>query len=283
VANAHPDDILTLGQDSFTEALARLDPASRALLDLSLRRGMRPEEIGDLLGTDPESVIVAREQALEQLAEDVGVRSGDSLDDLRARLAELPGAAWTPDLADSFTEEEPPKATEAPPARRRSRLPLLLALAAVAVVALIVALASGGGDEEPAPSPGAQQPDPQPSPEAKPDPAPRAEPTPPPVKLNALSGRATGTARVTGRRLDLRVKGLPKPPRGGFYQVWLYDSVIDSRAISRARKGRFRLRARLPRSAARYAFLDVSRERADGNRNHSGVSVMRVPVAKLTG
>ena len=43
--------------DSFTAALARLDPASRALLDLSLRRGMTPDEIGDLLGTDAESVV----------------------------------------------------------------------------------------------------------------------------------------------------------------------------------------------------------------------------------
>ena len=34
---------------------------------------MRPEEIGDLLGTDPESVIVAREAALEQLASELGM------------------------------------------------------------------------------------------------------------------------------------------------------------------------------------------------------------------
>ena len=70
--------------DSFAPALARLEPANRALLDLSLRRGMRPEEIGDLLGTDPESVIVAREAALEQLGVELGLEEAPDLDDLRA-------------------------------------------------------------------------------------------------------------------------------------------------------------------------------------------------------
>src|SRR6476619_7521866 len=95
MASAHPNPILSLPLDSFTAALGRLDPASRALLDLSLRRGMRPEEIGDLLGTDPESVIVAREGALEQLASELGMEDVSELDDVRARLAELPAASWT--------------------------------------------------------------------------------------------------------------------------------------------------------------------------------------------
>src|SRR3954471_4591009 len=94
--NAHPTPILSLPTDSFTPALARLDPANRALLDLSLRRGMRPEEIGDLLGTDPESVIVAREAALEQLGAELGLDVAPDLDELRARLTTLPGEAWTP-------------------------------------------------------------------------------------------------------------------------------------------------------------------------------------------
>src|SRR3954462_260213 len=95
MASAHPTPILSLPKDSFTSALARLDPASRALLDLSLRRGMRPEEIGELLGTDPESVIVAREGALEQLATELEMDEVSELDHVRTRLAELPGEPWT--------------------------------------------------------------------------------------------------------------------------------------------------------------------------------------------
>src|SRR3954453_21819404 len=95
MASAHPNPILSLPMDSFTTALSRLDPASRALLDLSLRRGMRPEEIGELLGTEASSVEVAREAALEQLAHELAMDDVSELDDVRARLAELPPEAWT--------------------------------------------------------------------------------------------------------------------------------------------------------------------------------------------
>ncbi len=41
--------------------------------------------------------------------------------------------------------------------------------------------------------------------------------------------------------------------------------------------------ARLPANFRRYRFIDVSREPADGNPNHSGQSVLRVPVADVPG
>src|SRR3954471_3104319 len=158
--NAHPTPILSLPTDSFTPALARLDPANRALLDLSLRRGMRAEEIGDLLGTDPESVIVAREAALEQLGAELGLDEKPDLDDLRARLSALPSEAWTPEAGEGVEENdrpqlqvvrdepEPPGGAEPEPARkRRSRLPLLLTLLAIAAVVLVIVLASSGSDE----------------------------------------------------------------------------------------------------------------------------------------
>src|SRR4051794_39543190 len=91
---AHPPQILKMPRDSFTNALGRLDPASRALLDLSLRRGMRPEEIADLLGADAETVVASRDHALERVAADVGLAGDTQLDELREGLAELPSAAW---------------------------------------------------------------------------------------------------------------------------------------------------------------------------------------------
>src|SRR3954468_5329629 len=90
MASAHPNPILSLPMNSFTAALGRLDPASRALLDLSLRRGMKPEEIGELLGTDPESVVAAREAALEQLGRELDMEDPSQIDELRARLPRPP-------------------------------------------------------------------------------------------------------------------------------------------------------------------------------------------------
>src|SRR4051812_36629047 len=152
---------------------------------------MRPEEIGDLLGTDPESVIVAREGALEQLASELGMDDVSELDDVRARLAELPAAAWTGQqsetaavkAAGSEARPEPPAARKAD---RKSRLPLLLALLAVAAIVLVVVLASSGGDEKKTASTQQQKPNkPKPS---KPKPGTPATPKPgPTVKLTSFS------------------------------------------------------------------------------------------------
>jgi hypothetical protein len=292
-----------LSTDSFSRALGRLDPANRALLDLSLRRGMRPEEIADLLGTDPESVIVAREQALEHLAIELGMSDVSEIDDVRARLAELPGEAWTPPAEPVETplavvdapepepepEEDPQPEPEhrferdEPEAARRSRLPLLLTLLAVTAIALIVVLASNGPDDgtnTSAPS------KPQPAAAGKPQPAPAAAPRPNAIRLTPIATSAAGASATAalaqgGKRLELDVKGLPDPGDGS-YQVWLYDNVIDSRSLTSARDTSFGLDMRLPANASHFRYLDISLEPRDGNPNHSGESVLRVPLAKLS-
>src|SRR3954471_1543691 len=296
--NAHPTPILSLPTDSFTPALARLDPANRALLDLSLRRGMRPEEIGDLLGTDPESVIVAREAALEQLGAELGLDVAPDLDELRARLTTLPGEAWTPAAGEEPEEvpeeadrpqlqvvrDEPePAAAEPEPSRgRRSRLPLMLTLLAVAAVVLVIVLASGGSDE------GDNAPSSSPAPAQKQQPAKKSSkpsksaPASPEVKLSPIgaAGGVSGTAKLTegGKGLSLDVKGLP----AGAYEVWLYDSVIDAVSIGKGNGPELKLDLKLPANASNYRYVDVSREPADGNPNHSGESVLRVPLVKLS-
>src|SRR3954463_5444939 len=83
---SHPRKILRMPPDSFTSALGELDPASRALLDLSLRRGMRTEEIADMLGAEPWNVALSRDQALRRVAESVGMTGEEQLDEVRARL-----------------------------------------------------------------------------------------------------------------------------------------------------------------------------------------------------
>ena len=75
--------------------LGELDPVSRALLDLSLRRGLRPEEIAGVLGTDEGSVVEARDHALDVVADELGIEGDDRLDQVRALLAELPADEWS--------------------------------------------------------------------------------------------------------------------------------------------------------------------------------------------
>jgi Anti-sigma-K factor rskA len=276
--------------DSFTAALGRLDPASRALLDLSLRRGMKPEEIGELLGTDPESVVAAREAALGQLATELETEDPSQLDEVRTRLAELPADAWTANGAarPKLSVVRGEKSTKPPAERKRSRLPLLLALLAVAVAALVIVLASSGGDTKTAAKPKANAPAPAPAPPkpaaSKPKPAKKAAPPAAPkethlVALGTSSG-ATGTAALTqgGQRLTLKASGLAP----GAYQVWLYNSVIDATSLTKVEGTKLSLDLKLPPDASHYRYVDVSLEPADGNPNHSGESVLRVPLSKLS-
>ncbi|MEA2439236.1 MAG: hypothetical protein QOH76_660 [Thermoleophilaceae bacterium] len=258
---------------------------------------MRPEEIGDLLGTDPESVIVAREGALEQLATQLDMDDVSELDQVRTRLAELPADAWTgtaptengdepaperlPKLAvvSENREEREPRAEAR---ERRSRLPILLALLAAAAIALVVVLASSGGDEGTGggPAPAGQAKKASKPAASKPAAAQQK------VTLAALGGNAgaTGTAALTdgGKRLRLDVSGLPNP-HGGAYQVWLYDSVIDAMSLVKVSDTKLGLDLKLPKNASHYRYVDISREPDDGNPNHSGESVLRVPLAKLSG
>ncbi|MEA2449197.1 MAG: hypothetical protein QOG63_1129 [Thermoleophilaceae bacterium] len=305
--SSHPRKILRMPPDSFTSALGELDPASRALLDLSLRRGMRTEEIAEVLGAEPWNVAMSRDAALRRVAVSVGMEGDENLDAVRARLAELPAEDWLAPVnanggagaegepaaepaPEAAAEPEPAAAAEPEPEEeRRSRLPILLGLLVVAVVvAVIVATrgGSGGGDQASAPAPAQPAPSGQqpPQPAKKPNKPKKAKPKPAPIAhLRAVRGSgASGTARIAkdGRRLDLRVSGLPNPAPD-HYTVWVYDSLVDARQLGQARSGSFELKAKLPANWTRYHFVDVSRESADRNRSHSGRSVARVATSAL--
>src|SRR5437764_3909732 len=88
----HGPRILNVTPDSFAHALQHLDPGSRALLDLSLRRGLDDAEIAELLGADSEYVTHSREAAIAQLADDLGMH-GDP-DAVRDALLQMPEDAW---------------------------------------------------------------------------------------------------------------------------------------------------------------------------------------------
>lgn len=77
-------------------ALDRLNPQSRALLDLSLRGGLSDVEIAEVIGVGRDDVASKRSELLERLAAQLGLRTREQRDELRATLPDLPAGLWPP-------------------------------------------------------------------------------------------------------------------------------------------------------------------------------------------
>jgi DNA-directed RNA polymerase specialized sigma24 family protein len=80
--------------EAARRALGKLDHESRALLDLSLRRGLEDEDIANVLRVDTDEVKRRRDAIIEQLASDLGLSTRDERDELFATLPDLPPEAW---------------------------------------------------------------------------------------------------------------------------------------------------------------------------------------------
>jgi hypothetical protein len=303
--------MLAVPADRLPAALADLDPGNRALLDLSLRRGVSDAEIGELLRKHPEDVSRGREAVLGLLADALDLDGHDRRDRVRRAIAELPDEAWRaapapdppapppeerpePPRAEADDEPEPEEREERPvvlprdtdrdkprrddlfigsaePARRRRPGRLLALVGLLVVIGVLLALLLSGGDDD--------GDDPAP-PRKLQEAFPRGEGQRA-TRLEPVSvTRGSGRIFVAGDgRLVVALRGLPKP--AGTYQAWLYDSVVDAVPLGTFREGSGRLSARLPARAARYRFVDVSLEPADSNRNHSGDSVLRARLGEL--
>jgi hypothetical protein len=296
--------MLAVPTDRLPEALGDLDPGNRALLDLSLRRGVSDAEIGELLRKEPADVARGRDAVLELLADALDVPGPDRRERVRQAVAELPDDAWRPARAPS-PPPPPPVESKLPPVppppspprpsgdddldapsverhrgddelyfepepRRSRRGGLLLILALLAVLGAILALILGGGDDD-----GSNESGSQPAPQRNDD---GGKPAPTPngrtAQLEPLpGGRGEGRLVVTDEGATITLRGLPNPG-GGVYQAWLYDSVVNAKSLGTVGDGED-LEVQLPADARRFQFLDVSLEPADGNPNHSGDSVLR--------
>lgn len=265
--------MLARHSEHMENALAALSPDDRALLELSLMRGVSDEEIAGLLKVDTHHVQVRRDEALDQLIERL-----DDAAELTELLDQRNGdeSAPTTELPPVSGQDAPPAESNGATGAARTRPPrrlILLGLPLVAAVVLAVVIASsGGGGEEP--ERGRQQP--PPPVERKPV---QKQPAAPSVALEpvgAASG-ARGTASISDGRLELRASRLPR----GAYTVWLYDSAVDAEPVARFNGTSGAVYVRLPKGWERYASVDVSREPADGNPNHSGESLLRAAVSKL--
>jgi hypothetical protein len=185
-------------------------------------------------------------------------------------------------------------AVSAPPARPPRRRPVAIAggLAALALaVILLLTLTGGSGAQHRAT---ARAKGIAATPTAAPTPAPATPTTSTPV-APAQTGTGTGpvpedlaglpgglmhdrgSVQLVGSlkrlRLKLRVTHLPLPHRG-HYEVWLFNSVLDSTPLGRLREGRRTATYKLPRQGRRYRWIDISFQPL-GYVNHSGESVLR--------
>jgi len=189
-----------------------------------------------------------------------------------------------PAPADPLTPAPTPGASRR--GLRRPVLWLVVGLFVLAIGVLVAALAAGGGPTRHRPiaavsTPPAVPPVNPTSP--APTPAPPTRTAGGPVTTAGLGGLPGGLAHARGvvqlvgpikhLRLRVRVRGLPVPDRG-HYEVWLFNSVLDSRALGRLRAGVRRVTYRLPAGARRYRWIDVSFQ-PFGVVNHSGESELR--------
>ena len=299
--------MLAVPADRLPAAIGDLDPGNRALLDLSLRRGVSDAEIGELLRKEPAEVARGRDAVLELLADALDIGGHDRRDRIRVAVAMLPDHAWAapaPTPPSSTTqlddgpepEAKPLKPPPPPPARetreraatarvlddehrfdadepRRSRRGGLLAvLGLLAVVVALIAVLSGGDDDE---SEGGNGTGSQPAQNDGP-------PTEGTTEELAVvgGGKGSGTLSVTDAGATIAIRGLPDP-KGGVYGVWLYDSIVNAKSLGTMEDGSGQITVTLPPDARDYRFLDVSLEPDDGNPNHSGDSVMRAPLSQL--
>jgi hypothetical protein len=82
--------------DVLADCVRRLDPGTRALLDLSVRRRLRDDAMAPLLRTDAFHLAWRRARALERVASDLGGDQPVPLAKVRAALETLPREAWDP-------------------------------------------------------------------------------------------------------------------------------------------------------------------------------------------
>jgi anti-sigma factor RsiW len=99
------------------------------------------------------------------------------------------------------------------------------------------------------------------------------------VALGAASGAASATAHMRGAGDDqimtMTAKGLPRPPGGAYYEVWLMDDAGQAfpvGVLAPNGEGVWSLPADV---AARYRVIDVTLEPADGDPARSPESVLR--------
>ena len=273
--------IVAVDPDRIEAALAGLGPESRALVELSVIREVADDDIASLLGTDEAAVRSRREDALAQLAAALGADSADEVGSLVRDMRELPAVRWR--------DDEPAASAQSPTRPSRARPPPVVQPGAKRKRRLAPAAA-------------------------------RRHPAWPPSWRSCSRCRAATTTRSRRRRGRARVRRRRRRAGGQAREARAARRAAAARATPSSsngtldavgrrpagpgwrglrglalqlarrrapaqpapdRAGRSSSRRSCPRTPSDYRFLDVSLEPADDNRNHSGQSVLRVPLSTL--
>jgi anti-sigma-K factor RskA len=207
-----------------------------------------------------------RANAERRLREDAAFRREvERLSPVVARLEALPRDGW--ESLEPPPLRMPADAARAPARRReRRRLVLRPGVAVAASLALlgggvaggVVAVGGGGGEQAAAP----------------------------PIALSAVSPAGQGASgeatvvRDSESTIRLELHGLAPTSRADAYEAWLMDDTKRLVSLGSFRvgpSGSATVTLPTPVAPGRYRFVDVSRERLDGNPGHSGSSVLRGP------
>jgi hypothetical protein len=284
----------------------QLSAEQKAILELVLRRGQGYDRIAGTLGMSEERIRELARGALEQLAPVtarrvesdwrgqvadyvLGQQSGPEATATRGHLRRSEAArSWARSLLDSletlYTDEMPqipdggrerargpaspipaPVRARALSAEARAALRRRRVLAAAGALAVLVALIvlvwpvgvlTGGGGGSSTASGVAQ----------------------PAAQQSGPAGIAIITERGGQRQVVVQAAGLSPTTGRLAYEVWLYNTPKDAESLGAQvtdSRGTFQGAGRLPRNYGKFKYIDVSRERIDRNRGHSGSSVLR--------
>jgi hypothetical protein len=101
--------------DELAICVAALDPGSRALLDLSLRRRLPFEAMAVVLHTDPFDLARRRARAVARIAAELDLEGSGVVATVKAALAKLPDEAWgVPSFQRRAERIEPPEVAPQP-------------------------------------------------------------------------------------------------------------------------------------------------------------------------
>lgn len=96
----------------ISEALARLTPRDREILDYSLRRRVPDVDLAAIFDSDPSEVAKQRAAAIEKLSQDLDARRGADLGHILKEL--LDGGTWEA-LGGAHADDNPPQAQDGRP------------------------------------------------------------------------------------------------------------------------------------------------------------------------
>ncbi len=289
-----------LASRRLAEASSSLPAAERALLNLWTNRGLDDSSLAAMTGVTIDAIAARRTRIVEHLSEKLGLPQAE-IDAALTEIAATSGAelaatsagersansappdangqprvvASTPPAEPALVPPAEPVAApvaegESVPRRRRALWAVIGALAVLLAIVVIIAAGAGGGPHRRASTGAAVS-------------TTTATPTETLGTLPGTVAHAHGSVMRLGTRGDLKLKlsvmALPAPARG-YYEVWLFNSILDSRPLARLNAGGDHVVIALPPGSQRYRWIDISFQPA-GFVNHSGESVLRAanPVA----